>query len=85
VLIENATGAGANVAADRTVKGGPDGYTLLMASNAQIARKLEIAGGTVKNHISSIFEKLGVENRNAATVRSLEVLSRPTFGSRTVS
>ena len=36
VLVENATGAGANVAADRTVKGGPDGYTLLMASNAQI-------------------------------------------------
>jgi tripartite-type tricarboxylate transporter receptor subunit TctC len=36
VLIENATGAGANVAADRTVKAGPDGYTLLMASNAQI-------------------------------------------------
>jgi len=36
VVIENATGAAANVAADRTVKAGPDGYTLLMASNAQI-------------------------------------------------
>jgi len=35
-VIENATGAAANVAADRTVKAGPDGYTLLMASNAQI-------------------------------------------------
>lgn len=31
VLVENATGAGANVAADRTIKAGPDGYTILMA------------------------------------------------------
>ena len=36
VLIENATGAGANVAGDRAAKAAPDGYTLLMASNAQI-------------------------------------------------
>lgn len=36
VLIENAAGAGANVAGDRTAKAAPDGYTLLMASNAQI-------------------------------------------------
>ncbi len=36
------------------------------ASNAQIARKLGIAGGTVKNHISSIFEKLGVTQRTEA-------------------
>jgi tripartite-type tricarboxylate transporter receptor subunit TctC len=36
VIIENATGAGANVAGDRAAKSAPDGYTLLMASNAQI-------------------------------------------------
>ena len=36
VLIENATGAAANVAGDRAAKAAPDGYTLLMASNAQI-------------------------------------------------
>jgi two-component system NarL family response regulator len=36
------------------------------ASNAQIARKLGIAGGTVKNHISSIFDKLGVTQRTEA-------------------
>ncbi len=35
-------------------------------TNAQIARKLGIAGGTVKNHISSIFEKLGVTQRTEA-------------------
>ena len=36
VLIENATGAAANVAGDRAAKAAPDGHTLLMASNAQI-------------------------------------------------
>ena len=35
-------------------------------SNAEIARRLGIAGGTVKNHISSIFEKLGVTQRTEA-------------------
>jgi hypothetical protein len=29
----------------------------------------------VKTHMGNIFEKLGVEGRNAATLRSLEVLS----------
>jgi ATP/maltotriose-dependent transcriptional regulator MalT len=29
----------------------------------------------VKKHMSNIFEKLGVESRNAATLRALEVLS----------
>jgi hypothetical protein len=33
---------------------------------------------TVKVHLARIFEKLGFENRNAASVRALEVLSRPT-------
>jgi len=32
------------------------------ATNPQIARRLGIAGSTVKNHISSIFEKLGVSS-----------------------
>lgn len=36
------------------------------ASNAQIGSRLGIAGGTVKNHISNIFEKLGVTQRTEA-------------------
>jgi tripartite-type tricarboxylate transporter receptor subunit TctC len=34
VLVENATGAGGNVAVDRAAKAVPDGYTLVMASSA---------------------------------------------------
>src|SRR5262249_347504 len=44
-------------------------------SNGDIAILLGMAEKTVKKHMSSIFEKLGVEGRNAATIRALEVLS----------
>jgi DNA-binding NarL/FixJ family response regulator len=47
-------------------------------SNADIGTILGCAENTVKVHIARIFEKLGFENRNAATVQALEVLSRPT-------
>lgn len=40
-------------------------------SNAEIARRLGIAGGTVKNHISSIFEKLGVTQRTEAVAAAI--------------
>jgi len=46
-------------------------------SNGDVAIILGIAEKTVKKHMSSIFGKLGVEGRNAATVRALEVLSSP--------
>jgi tripartite-type tricarboxylate transporter receptor subunit TctC len=36
VVVENITGAGATIAGERAAKAPPDGYTLLMASNAQI-------------------------------------------------
>lgn len=45
-------------------------------SNGDIAGILGASEPTVKKHVSNIFEKLGVENRNAATVRALETLGR---------
>jgi DNA-binding NarL/FixJ family response regulator len=46
-------------------------------ANADIATILGCAENTVKVHLARIFEKLGFENRNAATVRALEILSGP--------
>jgi len=47
-------------------------------SNGDVATILGCAENTVKVHLARIFEKLGFENRNAATVRALEVLSSAT-------
>lgn len=46
-------------------------------ANAEVATILGCAENTVKVHLAHIFEKLGYENRNAAAVAALEVLSRP--------
>jgi DNA-binding NarL/FixJ family response regulator len=46
-------------------------------SNADIAVILGMAEATVKRHLTNLFEKLGLESRNAATFRALEVLSAP--------
>jgi DNA-binding NarL/FixJ family response regulator len=46
-------------------------------SNGDIAILLGMAEKTVKKHMGSIFDKLGLEGRNAATVRALEILSAP--------
>src|SRR5215813_7054916 len=46
-------------------------------ANADIATILGCAENTIKVHLARIFEKVGFENRNAATVRALEVLSSP--------
>ncbi|MGC3956697.1 MAG: response regulator transcription factor [Verrucomicrobiota bacterium] len=43
--------------------------------NADVGVLLSMAEKTVKKHMTNIFEKLGVESRNAATVRALEILS----------
>jgi tripartite-type tricarboxylate transporter receptor subunit TctC len=37
VVVENVSGAGGNIAGDRAAKAAPDGYTLVMASNAMVA------------------------------------------------
>jgi tripartite-type tricarboxylate transporter receptor subunit TctC len=36
VVVDNVTGASGNIAADRVAKSAPDGYTLFVASNAQL-------------------------------------------------
>jgi DNA-binding NarL/FixJ family response regulator len=46
-------------------------------SNGDIAVILEMSEKTVKQHLGSVFQKIGVESRTAATVRALEVLSAP--------
>ncbi|HWL51650.1 MAG TPA: response regulator transcription factor [Chthoniobacteraceae bacterium] len=45
-------------------------------SNHEIALILETAKNTIKRHLQNIFEKIGVDNRHAATVQALEVLHR---------
>jgi DNA-binding NarL/FixJ family response regulator len=46
-------------------------------SNADVAAILGMSEKTVKQHLGSVFSKAGVENRNAAAIQALEVLSRP--------
>jgi DNA-binding NarL/FixJ family response regulator len=41
-------------------------------SNAQIAERLFLAGGTVRNHISVILEKTGLEHRTQIAVKYFE-------------
>ncbi len=41
-------------------------------SNAEIAEALHLATGTVKNHLSSVFLKLGVHDRTRAVLRALD-------------
>jgi DNA-binding CsgD family transcriptional regulator len=43
-------------------------------SNGDIGILLGMAEKTVKKHVGNIFDKLGLEGRNAATLRALEVL-----------
>jgi DNA-binding NarL/FixJ family response regulator len=44
-------------------------------SNADIGTILGLSEKTVKQHLGSVFQKLGVESRNAATLRALEILA----------
>ncbi len=45
-------------------------------SNADAAAILTMSEKTVKQHLTSIFQKLGVESRNAASLRALEILGQ---------
>jgi DNA-binding NarL/FixJ family response regulator len=40
------------------------------ATNKDIARALSVAEGTVKNHVTRVLEKLGVEDRTQAALRA---------------
>jgi len=46
-------------------------------SNGDIGVICGMAEKTVKKHLGSVFQKLGVESRNAATLCALEILSAP--------
>ena len=43
------------------------------ASNKEIARALFVAEGTVKNHITNIFAKLGVSDRTQAALKARDL------------
>lgn len=42
-------------------------------SNKEVARSLDVAEGTVKNHVSNILSKLGVRDRTRAVLKALEL------------
>ena len=44
-------------------------------ANGDIAQIINATESTVKKHLEHIFEKLGVENRGAASLRAIEALS----------
>ena len=46
-------------------------------ANGDIGAILEISPATVKKHLEHVFEKLGVENRTAATLAALERWRKP--------
>jgi DNA-binding NarL/FixJ family response regulator len=45
-------------------------------SNGDVAIILGMGEKTVKQHLGNVFEKLGVENRNAASMQAIETLRR---------
>lgn len=42
-------------------------------SNGEISASLHLAGGTVKNYVSNVLQKLGVRDRTQAVIRAQEI------------
>lgn len=51
-------------------------WTAQGKSNGDIAMILNMSEKTAKQHLGSIFQKLGVDSRNGASFRALEILSQ---------
>ena len=51
-------------------------WTAQGKSNGDIAMILNMSEKTAKQHLGSIFQKLGVDSRNGASFRALEILSK---------
>ena len=49
------------------------GLLVLGQTNRQIGMQVRLGPGTVRNHLSRIFRKLGVSSRTEAAVRALEL------------
>jgi DNA-binding NarL/FixJ family response regulator len=49
------------------------GLLVLGQTNRQIGMQVCLGAGTVRNHLSRIFRKLGVSSRTEAAVRALEL------------
>jgi DNA-binding NarL/FixJ family response regulator len=49
------------------------GLLVLGQTNRQIGAQVSLGAGTVRNHLSRIFRKLGVSTRTEAAVRALEL------------
>jgi DNA-binding NarL/FixJ family response regulator len=41
-------------------------------TNAEIAERLHLSEGTVRNHVSAVFAKLGVADRTQAAVLAIQ-------------
>jgi DNA-binding NarL/FixJ family response regulator len=52
-------------------------WTAQGKTNVEIGTILGMSDLTVKQHLGHVFDKLGVEGRNAATLRALEILAQP--------